>query len=180
MMRPLTLVGGMVGLAGVVAASTYLAPSPAGPASATPAHGRLPIETFPADVRANILAPPAPETALPFPPVGASKGQALDPAIFSPEHLLNLGFSFIVGLAVGFAFKIAFKIALVGGGLLLIALFGLQHAGFIGINWAGMEVGYDSFAAWFGAYVGALKDFMSNNLSNAASFTAGILLGLKI
>lgn len=178
-MRPLTLVGSLVGLAGVVAASTHLARLPEGPAApATPAHGRPPIETFPAEMRVGI--PPAPETALPFPPVGASKGQALDPAFFSPEHLLNLGFSFIVGLAVGLAFKIAFKIALVGGGLLLIALFGLQHAGLIGINWTGMEVGYDSFAAWFGAYVGALKEFMSNNLSNAASFTAGILLGLKI
>ncbi|MBP6582301.1 MAG: FUN14 domain-containing protein [Chromatiaceae bacterium] len=179
-MRPLTLVGSALGLAGAVAASSHLARQSEGPALATPAHGRPLTETFPADLGADILVPPASESALPFPPAGVARGQAADPALFSPEHLLNLGFSFIVGLAVGFAFKIAFKIALVGGGLLLIALFALQHAGFIGINWSGMEAGYDSFAAWFGAYAGGLQDFMSKNLSNAASFTAGILLGLKI
>jgi len=113
-----------------------------------------------------------------YPPGG--QGQAADASFFAPENLLNLGFSFIVGLAVGFAFKIAFKLTLVGGGLLLIALFALQHAGLIGINWAGMEASYDSFAPAFGAYVLALKDFMSRNLANAASFTAGLLLGFKI
>jgi uncharacterized membrane protein (Fun14 family) len=128
----------------------------------------------------DILAPPAPESALPFPPQAPERWPAADAAFFSPENLLSLGFSFIVGLAVGFAFKIAFKIALVGGGLLLVALFGLQHAGLIGINWVGMEAGYDSFAAWFGAYAGGLKDFMSHHLSNAASFTAGLVLGLKL
>ena len=179
-MRPLTLVGSALGLAGAVAASSHLARQSEAPAPGTPTHGRPPTESFPADVRADILAPPASESALPFPPAGAARGPGADPALFSPEHLLNLGFSFIVGLAVGFAFKIAFKIALVGGGLLLIALFALQHAGFIGINWSGMEAGYDSFAAWFGAYAGGLQEFMSKNLSNAASFTAGILLGLKI
>lgn len=179
-MRPLTLVGSALGLAGAVAASSHLARQSEAPAPGTPTHGRPPTESFPADVRADTLAPPAPESALPFPPAGMARGPGADPALFSPEHLLNLGFSFIVGLAVGFAFKIAFKIALVGGGLLLIALFALQHAGFIGINWSGMEAGYDSFAAWFGAYAGGLRDFMSKNLSNAASFTAGILLGLKI
>ncbi len=179
-MRPLTLVGSALGLAGAVAASSHLARQSREPALATLASGRPPTETFPADLGVDILAPPASESALPFPPAGMGRGQGADPALFSPEHLLNLGFSFIVGLAVGFAFKIAFKIALVGGGLLLIALFALQHAGFIGINWSGMEAGYDGFAAWFAAYAGGLRDFMSKNLSNAASFTAGVLLGLKI
>lgn len=175
LMRRLTLVGGLLGLAGVVAASSHVARSPA-----TSANGPLPNEGIPAAGPVDILAPPPPETALPFPPVSPGRGHPLDSGFFSPDHLLNLGFSFIVGLAVGFAFKVAFKIALVGGGLLLIALVALQHAGLIDINWAGMEVGYDGFAAWFKAYAGGLRDFMANNLSNAASFTAGLLLGLKI
>jgi uncharacterized membrane protein (Fun14 family) len=124
--------------------------------------------------------PGASESALPFPPPGQGLGYPGEPAFFSPDNLLNLGFSFIVGLAIGYALKIAFKVALVGGGLLLIALFALQHAGLIGINWVGMEAGYDGFAAWLGAYAGALKDFMLRNLSNAAAFSAGLLLGLKI
>ena len=171
-MRPLTLAGIGAGLAGAMAEASQLTPELVGPAPTLLATARPASSIF--------LAPPASESALPFPPGGAGRGQAADPGFFSPENLLDLGFSFIVGLAVGFALKIATKIVLAGGGLLLIVLFALQYAGIIGINWAGMEAGYDSFASWFGAYAGALKDFMSKNLSNAASFTAGLLLGLKI
>jgi uncharacterized membrane protein (Fun14 family) len=91
-----------------------------------------------------------------------------------------MGFSFIVGLAVGFAAKVAFKIALIVGGLLLLALFAFQHAGLIDINWSGMESGYDGFAGWLSVYGSGLKDFMADNLSSAASFTAGLLVGLKL
>lgn len=100
--------------------------------------------------------------------------------LFSPGFFLKLGFSFIVGLAVGYALKVAFKIALIVGGLVLVLLFGLQYADIIEVNWAGIESNYDSFVGWLGAYAGALKDFMARNLSNAASFTAGLLLGLRL
>ena len=179
-MRALTLVGSALGLAGAVAATNQLliGPRAAGDRAADP--GRPPSETFLLDPGPDMTTPPMGESALPFPPAAQRGGQVVEPAFFSPENLLNLGFSFIVGLAVGYAFKIAFKVALIGGGLLLIALFALQHAGLIGINWVGMEAGYDSFAAWFGAYAGALKDLMTQNLSNAAAFGAGLLLGLKL
>ena len=181
-MRFLTLIASTLGLAGVLAATHQLAlpPEASHPGSGGVREGGRspPVETFTTDPRGDILTLPPPEGALYYPPGG--QGQAADASFFAPENLLNLGFSFIVGLAVGFAFKIAFKLTLVGGGLLLIALFALQHAGLIGINWAGMEAGYDSFAPAFGAYVLALKDFMSRNLANAASFTAGLLLGFKI
>lgn len=100
--------------------------------------------------------------------------------LFTSGFFLKLGFSFIVGLAVGYALKVAFKIALVVGGLLLVLLFGLQHGGVIEINWAGMESNYDSFVDWLAAYASGLKDFMADNLSNAASFTTGLLLGLRL
>ena len=175
-MRALTLVGSALGLAGAVAATNQFMKGP--PVAGDP--GRPPSETFLLDAGPGMATPPMAEGTLPFPPTAQRGGQVVEPAFFSPENLLNLGFSFIVGLAVGYAFKIAFKVALIGGGLLLIALFALQHAGLIGINWVGMEAGYDSFAAWFGAYAGALKDFMTQNLSNAAAFGAGLLLGLKL
>ena len=100
--------------------------------------------------------------------------------LWSSGFFLRLGFSFIVGLAVGFALKFAFKIALVVGGILLVILFALQYGGLIDINWAGMESSYDGFVGWLGAYAGALKDFMAENLSSTASFTAGLLLGLRL
>lgn len=103
-----------------------------------------------------------------------------DTAVFSPEFFLQLGFSFIVGLAIGFALKVAFMIALAVGGVVLISLFVLQFAGLININWTGMEANYGSFADWLSAYAGGLKDFIGNNLSSAASFTGGLLVGLKL
>ena len=99
--------------------------------------------------------------------------------LFSSGFFLRLGFSFMVGLAVGYALKVAFKIALVVGGLLLILLFSLQYSDIIEVNWAGMESSYDGFVGWLTAYSGALKDFIADNLSSAASFTAGLLLGLR-
>ena len=179
-MRALTLVGSALGLAGAVAATNHLMNGPPGAGDRAAVDGPPPRETFLTDAGPGMPMPLESGSALPFPPSSQGRDYAIEPAFFSPENLLNLGFSFIVGLAVGYAFKIAFKIALVGGGLLLIALFALQHAGLIGINWVGMEAGYDSFAAWFGAYASALKDLMTRNLSNAASFGAGLLLGLKL
>jgi len=85
----------------------------------------------------------------------------------------------MVGLAVGYALKVAFKIALAIGGLLLLALFALQYSGIVEVNWSGMESNYDGLVDWLAAYAGALKDFMADNLSSAASFTAGLVLGLR-
>lgn len=100
--------------------------------------------------------------------------------LFSSGFFLKLGFSFIVGLAVGYALKVAFKIALILGGLLLITLFAFQYSGIIEVNWSGMESNYDGLVDWLAAYAVALKDFMADNLSSAASFTAGLLLGLRL
>jgi uncharacterized membrane protein (Fun14 family) len=120
-----------------------------------------------------VSAPPA---GSPADALGASESADL----FSAGFFLGLGFSFVVGLAVGFSLKVAFKVALVVGGLLLIALFSLQYSGIIDVNWSGMQTHYDGFADWLGAYAGALKDFMADNLSSAASFSAGLLLGLRL
>lgn len=119
--------------------------------------------------------PTHPSQLRPEPPVPPEAGD-----LFSPGFFLKLGFSFVVGLAVGYALKVAFKIALVVGGLLLVALFALQYSGIVEVNWAGMEASYDGSVDWLAAYAGALKDFMADNLSSAASFAAGLLLGLRL
>jgi len=98
---------------------------------------------------------------------------------FSSGLFLQLGFSFMVGLAIGYALKVAFKVALVVGGLLLLLLFSLQYSDIIKVNLAGMESNYGDFVNWLTAYSGMLKDFIADNLSSAASFTAGLLLGLR-
>jgi uncharacterized membrane protein (Fun14 family) len=121
-------------------------------------------------------------------PCALQAHQELAPVQSSPEEtdplssgfFLKLGFSFIVGMAVGYALKVAFKIALVIGGLLLVSLFALQYKGIIEVNWTGMESNYDSLVGWLTAYAGGLKAFMADNLPSAASFTTGLLLGLRL
>lgn len=115
-----------------------------------------------------------------LPPSAATPPVTPENDLFSSGFFLKLGFSFMVGLAVGYALKVAFKIALMVGGLLLVALFSMQYSGIIEVNWSGMESNYDGLADWLAAYAGALKDFMTDNLSSAASFTAGLLLGLRL
>ncbi|MBK1721082.1 hypothetical protein CKO23_02295 [Thiocystis violacea] len=101
-------------------------------------------------------------------------------ALFSEYFFLKLGFSFMVGLAMGFALKIAFKIALLVIGLILLALFGLQISGVIDVNWGGMEVHYDGWADWVGASASTFFGFVGDNLTSAASFFAGLAVGLKL
>jgi uncharacterized membrane protein (Fun14 family) len=105
----------------------------------------------------------------------ADTGEALTQAFF-----LNLGFSFLVGLAAGYALKIAFKIALLAIGVILIGVFGLQYAGLVDVNWGGVEVQYDTWAQWLQIQGGAFLDFMGRNLSSGASFIAGLAIGLKL
>ena len=119
-----------------------------------------------------------PPPAAPFAPVGEPPS---DPGgLFSDAFFLRMGFSFIVGLAVGYALKIAFKIALVIGGIILVAVFSLQYAGLVDVNWSGVETHYDGWADGLSIWGGALLDFMADNLSSAASFLAGLALGLKL
>ncbi|NEX20234.1 hypothetical protein G3480_07890 [Thiorhodococcus mannitoliphagus] len=101
-------------------------------------------------------------------------------ALFSQYFFLKLGFSFMVGLAMGFALKVAFKIALFVVGLLLLSLFGLQLAGVIDVNWSGMEIHYDGLATWLGAAAGSFFGYVGDNLTSAASFFAGLAVGLKL
>ena len=121
----------------------------------------------------NPAAPAAPE-------VPATTGDASAGELFTQGFFLELGFSFMVGLAAGFALKVAFKIALVVIGLIVLGVFGLQYAGLVDVNWTGVESHYDTWADWLGSQGGAFLDFMGRNLSNTASFIAGLALGFRL
>lgn len=101
-------------------------------------------------------------------------------ALFNESFFLKLGFSFVVGLAIGYALKFAFKIVLAMIGLFMIGLFALQYAGIAHIDWSGMEVRYDTWAAWLSVNGPAFLDFIGSNLSSTASFVTGLAMGLKI
>jgi uncharacterized membrane protein (Fun14 family) len=155
--------------------------------------GVLPALTWaafaPLAVRAQTLEeppeppPPLPPHQLPPPevPTDLSGANPLDPgALFNEAFFLRLGFSFLVGLAVGFALKVTFKIAIAVVGLILLGVFGLQYAGLVDVNWSGVEVQYDTWADWLRVQGAAFLDFVQANLSSGASFLAGLALGLKL
>jgi uncharacterized membrane protein (Fun14 family) len=124
---------------------------------------------------------PPPELPPPELPTGVPPANPTDPgALFNEAFFLRLGFSFLVGLAVGFALKVAFKIAIVVVGVVLLGVFGLQYAGLVDVNWSGVEVQYDTWAGWLRVQGGAFLDFVGANLSSGASFLAGLALGLKL
>jgi len=154
-----------------LAADRAVAPAPAG------SRGRRPITPTVAGgctFWPGAAAAAAAGDNLPPPPAAVASD------FLSPGTLLGLGFSFVAGLAIGYALKVAFKIALLAGGLLFILIFALQYGGLIEVNWAGVETGYEGLVGFVGAYGGALKGFMAENLPNAASFSAGLLLGLRL
>lgn len=101
-------------------------------------------------------------------------------SLLNEAFFLRLGFSFVVGVAAGFALKVAFKIALLVMGVVLVGVFALQYAGVAEVDWSGVELQYDTGADWVGTQGGALLDFMGRNLPSAASFLAGLALGLKL
>lgn len=115
------------------------------------------------------------------PPVFPSNTPVTDfAALFDESFFLKLGFSFVVGLAIGYALKFAFKIVLALVGLFMVGLFALQYAGIAHVDWSGMEVRYDTWAAWLSVNGPAFLDFIGNNLSSTASFVTGLAMGLKI
>ena len=62
--------------------------------------------------------------------------------------LFKLGFSFFVGFALGYAVRTFFKYTIVGIGMMLFMLFGLEYAGLIEVHWAAFEGRFDSITGW--------------------------------
>jgi uncharacterized membrane protein (Fun14 family) len=111
-------------------------------------------------------------------PVPAPPSEAA--GLFDETFFLKLGFSFMVGLALGFALKVAFKVVLLLAGLVLLGVFALQYVGILDVDWYGLEVHYNGWADWLGANAGAFFDFIGGNLTSAAAFMTGLAMGLKL
>jgi uncharacterized membrane protein (Fun14 family) len=126
---------------------------------------------------ATVVGAAAPEPLVtPAPPALGTDIHTL----FNEAFLLKLGFSFMVGLAVGKALKMTFKLALIVIGIVLLGIFGLQYAGLADVHWSGVEGHYDTWASWLSVNGGAFLDFMGKNLRETASFVAGLAVGFKI
>ena len=93
--------------------------------------------------------------------------------------IFRLGFSFFVGFCIAYAVRTFLKISIIGIGILLLALFGLQYADVINVDWEKMGGHFDTFTGWLGAQTASFKDFVTGYLPSAASGTAGLVFGFK-
>lgn len=92
--------------------------------------------------------------------------------------LTKLGFSFVVGFAVGYVLLFFVRAAALLAGLVLAALFGLQYAGVVQVNWPSIEMNYESALGWLLPRFDALRTFLLENLSSSGSAALGMVSGL--
>ncbi len=92
--------------------------------------------------------------------------------------LTKLGFSFVVGFAVGYVLLFFLRAAAMLAGLVLAALFGLQYAGVVQVDWPSIETNYESALGWLLPRFDALRTFLLENLSSSGSAALGLLSGL--
>ena len=92
--------------------------------------------------------------------------------------LTKLGFSFVVGFAVGYVLLFFVRAAALLAGLVLAALFGLQYAGVVQVNWPSIETNYESALGWLLPRFDALRTFLLENLSSSGSAALGMVSGL--
>jgi uncharacterized membrane protein (Fun14 family) len=97
---------------------------------------------------------------------------------FSPA-MFRMGFGFFVGFCIAFAMRTFMKISLLGIGLMLLALVGLQYAGVIDVNWGAMESHYDRFAGWIGGQTDSFQKFVTGYLPSSAAGVFGMVLGFR-
>ena len=90
-----------------------------------------------------------------------------------------MGFSFFVGFSIAYALKTFVKISIIAIGMMLLALFGLQYAGVITVDWSAMEGHYDSIVAWLGTQTDTFRTFVTGYLPSSAMAGLGLVAGFK-
>lgn len=129
--------------------------------AAQPAGGFADVSGFPADETGAAAASPL-------------RGRLGDLS----SLLTKLGFSFVVGFAVGYVLLFFVRAAALLAGLVLAALFGLQYAGVLQVNWPSIEMNYESALGWLLPRFDALRTFLLENLSSSGSAALGMVSGL--
>jgi uncharacterized membrane protein (Fun14 family) len=99
--------------------------------------------------------------------------------VWSPA-IFRLGFSFFAGFCVAYALRSVLRLAIVFVGLVLLAIFGLQYAGLVDVNWARMGEGYESFVGWLGGQTESFQRFITGYLPSSASGVAGLAMGFRV
>lgn len=93
--------------------------------------------------------------------------------------LFKTGFSFFLAFTVAFALRSFVRIAMVGIGLVALAVFGLQYAGLLSVDWSAMADRWDGLMAWIGPQVSSFRAFLTGQLPSATAAAAGLLAGWR-
>lgn len=112
-------------------------------------------------------------------PMNASEPAEAEPrpvAQWSPV-IFRLGFSFFVAFCMAYALRTFMKVAVLALGVAFLALFGLQYAGLVNVNWEALKARYDDLAVWVSAQTQTFKAFVTGYLPSAASAGAGFVAG---
>lgn len=122
--------------------------------------------------------PAAGRSSFPDDPAGPDGAPATEDLRWSPI-LFKTGFSFFLAFTIGFALRSFVRIAMVGIGLVALAVFGLQYAGLLSVDWAAMGNRWDGLVAWVGPQVSSFRAFLTGQLPSATAATAGLLAGWR-
>jgi uncharacterized membrane protein (Fun14 family) len=109
--------------------------------------------------------------------LGAESQEGEEPVdVWSPA-IFRMGFSFFAGFAIAYALRMFVKVSVISIGIFLLAMFGLQYAGFIEVNWTMVGERYETFSAWFGDQFKDFSTFVTGYLPSAATGTGGLAIG---
>ena len=98
----------------------------------------------------------------------------------TPFPFLEMGTSFVIGLAIGYFLKKSFKFLLLILGLGLVLLFVLESQGMFHVDDQTIQNGVSSGVDSFQGVVSMLKERLSNmELTTGAGAVAGFFAGLK-
>ena len=108
----------------------------------------------------------------------ADDGEPEEGSIWSP-FIFRMGFSFFVGFCIAYAVRTFFKITMLVAGVVLLAIFGLQYAGVVDVDWQAMKGHFDNISGWLLDQVSSFRGFISGMLPSSAAGAAGMVIGLK-
>ena len=100
-------------------------------------------------------------------------------SVDSPLPYLEMGSSFIIGLAVGFFIKKSFKMVLFILGFALIATFYMESQGIFTINDKVLEESISNGMKYFDYLVASVKERITSFQSGVGAL-AGFVIGLKL
>jgi uncharacterized membrane protein (Fun14 family) len=94
---------------------------------------------------------------------------------------LDMGTSFVIGLAIGFFMKKFFKLLLLLLGFGLVILFVMESQGISTVNEQALDAGVSSGIDSFKGLAAMLKERLSNmTITTGAGAVAGFFVGLKL